>query len=249
MDSRAKIDPLDDLLLAQFLCAALEHDEVDVIGLAARPRDNLAPHDEHVQIAVLHRGGVGDELAVDAPDPHAGNRPVEGDVGDLQGRRGAQKGHHIGVVLPVHGEHRGDELRLEVVALGEKRADGAVNNPANEDLPLVGSPLALEEPAGDLSGGKGHFLVIHGEGKEVETFPLAPGRNDGDKHDGLPVGHEDGPVSLPGNVVYLDAEIASCERFLEYLTHSSSFSFFSLLMTIGSERVPASTERQTTPLF
>jgi hypothetical protein len=37
--------------------------------------------------------------------------------------------------------------------------------------------------------------------------------------------------------MYLDTEIASCERFLEYLTHTSSFS---LLMTIGFKMCPGS---------
>ena len=57
------------------------------------------------------------------PSAHRGDRAEERDLGDREGRRGADEGEDVGRVLAVGREDRGDHLRLVAVAVREERAD------------------------------------------------------------------------------------------------------------------------------
>ena len=60
-----------------------------------------------------------------------------------------------------------DDLGLVAEALGEQRPDRPVDQARGQHL-LLGRPaFALEEAAGDLAGGEGLLLVVHGEREEI----------------------------------------------------------------------------------
>ena len=67
---------------------------------------------------------------------------------------------HVGVVLLVEGEHRGDHLRLAQEALREERPDRAIDQARGEHFLLGLAAFALEEAARDLAGGEGLLLVV-----------------------------------------------------------------------------------------
>ena len=70
-------------------------------------------------------------------------------------------------------ENGGDDLGLVAEALGEERADRAVDQARDERLVLARPAFALEVAAGDLARGEGLFLVVDGEREEVDARLLA----------------------------------------------------------------------------
>ena len=106
---------------------------------------------------------------------------------------------HVGIVLEVMRQHGHDDLRLVAVAADEERADGAVDEAGDERL-LLGRPaLALEIAAGNAAGRERLFLVVHGEGEEVDPGLGLLGGHDGGEHGGLAIGGEHGAVGLAGD--------------------------------------------------
>ena len=89
-----------------------------------------------------------------------------------RGRRPVHR-QDAGIVLLVRRDRQHDELDLVPEALGEERAERAVDQPGGEDLLLGRTPLALEEAAGDAPAGVGPLAVVDAEGKEV--LPLGRG--------------------------------------------------------------------------
>jgi hypothetical protein len=133
------------------------------------------------------------------------------DVGD--------EAEDVVVVLLVGGEDVDDDLHLVLEAFREERPDGAVDDPAGEDLLIARTPLALDEAAGDLARRVGLLLVLDGEREEGQrALLLADG--DGGEEDGLPVGDERGPGGLLGHAPGLDDEGAAGEGPLNAMHHA-----------------------------
>ena len=112
---------------------------------------------------------VEDEVAVDEADAGAADRAHEGHAGERERGGGGDHRDDVGIVLEVMREDGGDDLRLAAEALGEERADRAVDEARGQRLLLARTAFALEEAAGDLAGGEGLFLVVHGEREEIDA--------------------------------------------------------------------------------
>ncbi len=109
-------------------------------------------------------------------------------------------------MLLVVGEGGEDDLDLVAEVLGEEGSDGPIGEATDEDGPLVGSPLAAEEAAGDASRGVEPLLVVHGEGEEVGVLAgLLRGRGCGQEQ-GIATAHSDGAAGLTGQLARLDAD-------------------------------------------
>ena len=195
-------DRVQDLALGDFARARFDHHH---LGGAA---------DHHqVETAALHLlvGGVQDELAVDETDAHGGDRGREGDIGDVQRRRGAGDRQDVGVVGEIGREHQGDDLRLAGPALREERPDRSVDQARRQGLLLVRAALAFEEAARDLAGGIGVLAVIDGQRQEGDALLLAPVRGRGHQDHGVAVAHRDRAVGLFGHLAGLDGEGPAAE--------------------------------------
>ena len=81
-------------------------------------------------------GGVEDVLAVRVAHAGGADRAEERDAGQRQRRRAADQGDDVGIVFQVVAEHGGDDLHLVAEALGEQRADRAVDQAGLENLCL-----------------------------------------------------------------------------------------------------------------
>ena len=92
---------------------------------------------------------------------------------------------------------------------GEQRPDRPVDQPRGQRLLLGRAAFALEIAAGDLAGGEGLLLVVHGEREEVDAGPLLLGGNDGGEHGRPAIGGEHGAVGLAGDAAGLEFERAS----------------------------------------
>ncbi len=138
----------------------------------------LGAGDDDVQLGALLLlvGGVGDDTC-----RRRGRRArpprtcSNGNVGDGQRGGGADDGQRGGVGVRSGRKHHADDLRLAGVAFREQRADRAVDHGGREDFPFAGAPFALDEAAGNPSGGVGVLTVIDREREESSLRPSASG--------------------------------------------------------------------------
>jgi len=94
------------------------------------------------------------------------------------------------------GQHRDDDLGLVAVAFGEERADRPVDEPGDQRLALGRASFPLEIAARDFSRGVEFFLVIDGQGEEVDARLGLRLPDGGSKHHRLSIGRNNGPVGL-----------------------------------------------------
>ena len=179
-----------------------------------------AGHDE-VKVRLLYLGDsrVNHELPTDAADPHRRDRSMKRDIGHVQRRRRPGHRQHVGVVLPVVRQHRGNHLRFAGKAVRKQRADRSIDEPRRQRLAFRRSPLALEEAAGNLSGGEGALLVVASERKEIDALATALRCHRGDQHQRLAEGHQHGPIGLLGHPPHLEGEATAMELRLDLTVH------------------------------
>ena len=164
--------------------------------------------DDEVEVAFgdLLLARVEDIFAVDEADAGGADRAHEGDAGDGQrGRRGDHR-DDVGLVLAVVGEDLGDDEDFIVEALGEQRADRAVDQAAGQRFLFGRAALALEEAARDAPGGREFFLVVDGQREEVLPRLDRLGGGDRAQHDGFAEGREDRAVGLAGNAARFELQ-------------------------------------------
>ena len=157
-----KLDGGQDHFFGLFLGARLDHHDAVFVA------DN---HDVDRGGRALGVGGIDDELAIDAAHANRANRGAERNVRERQRAGGGIDADHVGIVFLVGGEDQRDDLRLVAEAVGEQRADGAIDLAAGQNFLFAGPAFALDESAGNAPAGIGVLAVIDGEGEEVDAFP------------------------------------------------------------------------------
>src|SRR6267378_8685330 len=157
----AELESVRDGFFRNFERAGFHHDD----GFF-RAGDN----DIHQAFLLVGDGGIDHQLAVEQSDADAGNGLLKRQVRAIRRSRGAGYGNDIGVVLAVRGEHHGDNLGFIAQGFGEERALGRVNQPGSENFFFRGAAFALEEAAGNFSGGVGVFAVVHSERKKIAVI-------------------------------------------------------------------------------
>ncbi len=196
--------------LGDLLCAGLDHDD-GVPGAG----------DHEVELGlVLHlsEGGVDHELVLDAPHAHGPDRAEEGDLAETQGRRGAQSGEHVVVVLEVDGQHGGHHVDLVHISLGEQRPDGPVDLARGEGGLVAGPRLALDEAAGDLAGGVVPLLDVDREGEEILPLASYGAPCGADEHHRVAAAHEYCSAGLLGQTAGLEGDLLAPDLYF-YCSH------------------------------
>ena len=184
-----------------------------------------------VVACALGIGGVDDELAIHAAHADCANRGAEGNVGESQRARCRIDADHIGIVFLVGGEDQRNHLGLVAEAVGEERADGAVDLAAGQDFFFAGAAFALDEAAGDAATGIGVFAVIDREGEKVDAFPGIGRGNGSGQNDGFARGHQCGARGLLGHAPGLKDQPLAAGKLDGYFMlgrHRVLVSFFSL---------------------
>ena len=195
------VERVEDLGLGDLVGARLDHQD----GL-------FGAGDDEVEVGVLERVlllRVDDEVAVDLADPHRRDGHRERDVGDHQ--RGGRAVHREDVerVDVIDAQRQRDELRLTAPALGEQRAQGAVDHARDERALLGAAALALEERAGDLARGVHALLDVHRQREEVDIAEVARGRCA--QNHGVALTDDDGAGGLLGHLAGLEGDLGSCD--------------------------------------
>ena len=167
----------EEVSLREFIRRSLEHDHVLFVSDV-----------NEVEVARLHlsMGRVGDKLALDTTDAHRPDRAGERQVTDHQCRGGAVDREDVRVVIPVCTQQQSLDLHLVKIALGKQRADRSIRDAAGENFLLRGTPLTLEEAAGETPGCGSFLAIIDREREKVEARPGFGGAASGDENDGFP---------------------------------------------------------------
>ena len=71
---------------------------------------------------------IGNELAVDPPNPHRTDWSLERNVGNAQRRRGTVDRQNIRIIFAIGAEQNGNDLGVVKVALGKKRTQWPVGH-------------------------------------------------------------------------------------------------------------------------
>ena len=200
---------LDDRVDDRLEAFVAEHDGAEhvvfrkLLGFRFNHQDrSVRTGNNEVKLALRHLvyGRVENELAVDAADAGTADRAHEGHAGQRQCGGSGNHADNVGIVFHVMGEDRDDDLRVALVAFSEQRADRAVDETRGQRLLLGGTAFALEVAAGNAASCEELFLVVDGEGEEVEAGLGLFFGNDGGQHRGLTIGRHDGAVRLAGNL-------------------------------------------------
>ena len=184
-----------------------------------------AGHDQ-VELAVGQLGvqRIEHVLAVDIAHAGGTDRAVEGDAADGQRGAGGDQRGNVGGHVGVQRQHVNHDLDLVVEALGEQRADGAVDQAAGERLELAGTALALEEAARDLAGGVGLLDVVDGQREEVLAgLGLGASHHGGQHHGVIDVDdHRAGRLAGDFAGFHRDGVLAPLERLGDLVEHAHS---------------------------
>ena len=148
-------------------------------------------------------GRIQQILAVVIADPRRADRAVKRHARQRHRRRSADHGDDFRVHLTIQRHHRSDDLHLISEAIGEQRAQRAINQPGGEGFALGRAAFAPEETAGNPACGVSSFLIIHPQRQKIPTFLGFSGGDYSDQHHGI--GHVDQhrAAGLPGNLASL----------------------------------------------
>jgi len=163
---------------------------------------------------------------------HAGgtDRAVEGDAGDGQRRRGADHRSDVRIGLLAGGDDGADDLHFVHEAFREQRADRPVDQARSQGFLLGRTAFALEEATGDLAGGVGLLLVVHGQREEALARVGGLGADHGHQYADVVIdGHQHCAGCLAGDAARLKGYGRLTElEFLDYRIHGFSFSLLPL---------------------
>src|SRR5205085_8514782 len=172
--------------------------------------------DDEVQARLAHLvvGRVNQVASVHEPDANARDGVREGYVREVEGERRARYRQHVGVVLVVGRDDRGDDLRLVAIAFGEERAAGTVYHTRGQDFLLAGASLAPEVVAGYASGRVVVLAVLDREREEINAFARRARADRGDEEHRVAVSHDARAVRLLRDPADLDRQLALAQFYL-----------------------------------
>jgi hypothetical protein len=161
------VERVEDLGLGDLARAGLHHED-RVLGAG----------DDEVQVGLLEElllRRVDDEVALHLADADRADGRGQRDGREHERRGGAVHREDVPRLVVVDGHRDRHELRLVAPALGEQRADRAVDHAGRQRRLLARAALALEEGAGDLARGVHPLLDVDGEREEVHVAEVARG--------------------------------------------------------------------------
>ena len=136
----------------------------------------FAAGDDDVQQALLllGHGGIGDaSWPSSKPTRTAAIGLVNGRSEINAAAEAAGDGDHVGIVFAIGGQHQGDDLRLIAPGLGKERAERPVDQARGQDFALGGAAFALEESAGNFSGGIGVLAIVDRQRQKIAVVGCA----------------------------------------------------------------------------
>ena len=116
------------------------------------------------------QGGVDDILSIEVGHTHFRDGPIERDVGHGQGRGGCQGSQLVGHSILVSRDKGYLNLNFGMEIVGEKGAQGTVDQAGNQNFMLRGTGFALEKAAGEASHCGIFLLVINCKGHEIDIL-------------------------------------------------------------------------------
>ena len=149
------------------------------------------------------------EFPVDIADARTADRTFEGHTGKRQGGGGCDHCDDVRIVFQVVRDDHAGHLSVVLVTVGKQRADGPVDQTADQDFVLRRTCFALEEAAGNLSGRIGLFDVVDGEREEIEVRFGRLFRHNRTHDRRFAIGGDNAGVCLTGNLAGFDRQRAA----------------------------------------
>ena len=202
---RGLLGELDDRLDDRLEVAVTEHHRaqhhffVELLGLRLDHQHRVGRAGDHqVELALRHFVDLRIEhiFVVDEADARRADRTHERHTRERQRGRGRHQGEHVGIVLQVVRQRGHDHLSFVAPAVREQRAYRAVDQARNQRLFLGRTAFALEIAAGNPAGRIELFLIVDGQGKEIDARARLLGGDDGGKHLGFAIGGDDSAIGL-----------------------------------------------------
>ena len=179
------------------------------------------------------------ELIVHQTDAHRADGSVEGEIRDSQRRRRPGNRQNVGIVLTIRGQQETGDLRLAPPAAREQRAQRTIDEPAGEDLLLVGPPLPLEEAARDPARCVEALPIVHRQRQEIDVGPVASGSRDRGQHDGVTQSDGHRSRGLPGEPAGFNNQIVAADPGLYRFNQLVLFLLWCREPACGSRRSAA----------
>ncbi len=224
----AKHDRFEHLVFGKFLGLGFDHHH-GVLGAG----------DDEVEVGLVHlvEEWVEDEFTVDHADAGGTDRAEERQAGKRQ--RGTARDHRddVGVIFVVERQDRRDDLGFVLEAVDEERADGPVDEAGGQRFLFGRAAFALKKTAGNLTGGIGLFLVVHGQREEVHSRAHAAGGDDGREHSGVAVLAHHRGIGLTRDMAGFEAELAPAPIDFNSMDIEHCGSFVSVSICPTTDRI------------
>ena len=153
-----------------------DHDLLgDPLGAALDHRDPLfgtGDHDVQLTVLALIVGRIDHERPVAVAQADGADRSRKGNVGNRHRRRGGDHRDHVRRIDLVRGDYGGDDLDLSPELLGKQRPQWTIDQPGDQDFPVFGPPLPLDETTGDLARRVVFLVVLHRQRQEIDPLAL-----------------------------------------------------------------------------
>ena len=172
----------------------LNHRDVDVATVVATTGYDEFEHG----LGQVFLGGEGDPLTLLQGKTNSPYGTHEWDRADHESSRGAVERQNVERVLLVDRQRRDNDVSLVAITILEGRAEGTVDETADQSRLLGRTSFPTEEGSRDLSDGVHPLFKVDGEREEVDAFPRSSVGCSGYQHFGTAQSGYHGAIGLTG---------------------------------------------------
>ena len=206
--SMTEQDRIKNDLFGKFVCTRLHHHNSIV----------RTGHGEiQLRNSTLRLRRIDNKRTINITDTHARNRSHKGDIRYGKCTGGTDHRSDFRRIVLLHGENGSNDLDIVPKAIGEKRANGAINQARTEHGIAARTSLSLDEATWNLSCSIHLFFVIHRQRKEVNALTWGTGSCRCDQNNSVAIANQDSSIRLLCHLPVLDGQRSSAQLHLKAL--------------------------------
>ena len=187
--------------------SCLDHGDVDVTVVIATTSDDKLED----RLSEVFFSRERNPLALLQPEADSAERAFERDVGYRERRGRTVEGNDVERVLLIDGKRGDHDVGLVAIAITERWAKRAIDEPTGEDGLLRRAALPTEERAGDLAHGVHPLFEVDGEREKIDALSHPGVCGGGNQHFGTAQLGDDGSVGLAGKLAGTQDELFAAD--------------------------------------